>query len=280
MGGQAGAPAAAGGGHFCEARQADAETAFYFGVQHVCVATSSRQGPISALQRMLLDASRTSQRKGTVVAECPRAETVAYCDAPLIVPFAGTTRTNVYKAAVNSDSVAVALNAPAICGGGAPFDVAGKALRAPCTGGIKAKVDGQVVDFSESLTCFFKDDGARAQWTISAQAGANRPDGKTLSLTIARVGGVVRFGDAVLGGMSATAALMPGYGYLEGDTASGAFSFPKDATQATVQTTRFESRGAGLTGTFSLGDLHTQPNGRGAMRTITEGTLDVKLDPS
>lgn len=63
-----------------------------------------------------------------------------------------------------------------------------------------------------------------------------------------------------------------GAGYLEGG--NNAFVFGADLAARTLAATMFLDRGAGLMATFSLGGYK---NGSNVVRTITEGTIDVRI---
>ncbi len=72
-------------------------------------------------------------------------------------------------------------------------------------------------------------------------------------------------------------ALTPGVGYSENGNVT--FPFPKDQAAVTIAVTKFAAKGAGVTVAFSLGQMARQANGTGDVRTITDGTIDIKITP-
>jgi len=174
--------------------------------------------------------------------------------------------TLIYKSKILPDTDALSLNPLASGCITQVYDPAGKAI-APrrCTGAVTAKVDGVAKDFSSKLSCSYKSDGTKAVYFVEADTSAT----DRLQLYVMSTGGVASFVTD-----DPQTAISKGAGYLEG--ASNAFITPADAAARTLAATTFADKGAGLVATFSLGDYK---NGSNQIRTITEGSIAIKIEP-
>jgi hypothetical protein len=252
----------AGGDHFCRTDVTE-PGAWAFGAQIKCKATFAKMPPLTADQRKALD-FYCEPPYSTIVTDCPRADAVGYClgaDSPAIPT---RTYTLVNKSSITPDTTALSLNGPAICAGAA-YDMTGKPLISKCTGSVKATVDGTALDFSTNLVCWYKSNGTKSQYFVQAQDASKT---KSFNVNILQQGGMY----SVPGN-----ALAPGFSYIEGNSP---FAFPKNADSIPVMVTKFLPAGGGLAGTFSPGEVYSQPGGKGAgPHTITGGTIDIVITP-
>lgn len=289
-GGAGGAPVGAGGTTaglhlpptgdvYCLQDAASADGAFYYGFNRQCTAVK-KAGIVPATTAELQSASTycTLIIGGTVVTACPAETPVAYCvgtGAALGSTLSLDVVRTIYQSAVTPDANAVARDAAAVCAAQATavYDTAGHMVTGTCTGTLTASVDGVPVDFSKGLYCSYVSNGTEAIYFIRGSDDPQSIDLKTLSLSIFQDAmGIVSL-QTLLGSRSPPqlAGLYPPVGYSEGSAATGVFPTPADPTMITYQSQAFDAKGAGLSGTFSIGGIK---NGS-AMRAITAGAVTI-----
>jgi hypothetical protein len=247
------------GDHFCMVKKMEA-LQWSFGFDSRCVITETPMGGLlpPATVKMQIDNACTYVHGGTLAQSCPRDNMVAYCTGGF-APAGAKSTVLVYNSKLTPDAEHVALNVIAHCAGATVRDPGGQVVARACKGTVSAKVDGQMVAFSKVLNCWYKSDGTRGHYLIDASSANNA----NIKLAFVSQGGTYGYDTDPLGFMGA--------GYSEGVTA---FALPANPAARTVNVTKFAARGAGLTATFSVGELRA---GSSMVRTITEGSIDIQL---
>jgi hypothetical protein len=236
---------------------ANDDGALYFGLDTTCTITQVPMPPVTPMQKMAFDyACGFYGGPAKVVDNCPRDNIVAYCYGQGVGP--GTKGWKlIYKSKVTPDAEAVALNAIQTCGTNTIHDASGALMPArTCKGTITAKVNGVDKVFDKNRVCTFKNNGTKAQYF----AVGDTATGDRLTLFIERQNGMYTFGNSILAAS----------GYLEGG--AKAFTVGNPAMQM-IQVSKFEDKGAAITGTFTIGELKNAAE----VRTITDGVLDVSI---
>jgi hypothetical protein len=252
------APGIPAGDHFCHSKKMEA-LQWAFGYDSRCVISEIPENgalPPATVTTMLNNAC-AYVHGGTVVTSCSRDDVVAYCTGGF--PLFGVTATTlVYRSSFSPDAEHVALNSIAFCPGLDIREPGGQTVVRKCKGTVSAKVDGQMVTFSNLLNCFYKTNGTKRHYLIDATAASNA----NIKLAFISEGGAHGFDLDPLG--------FGGIGYWDGIP----FVLPTDTTARTAAITTFSDRGARLTGTFAAGEVR---GGSNMVRTITDGTIDIQI---
>jgi len=268
--GAVGVPALPEGGvHFCRIDRTP-ETAWIPGVSSSCRVIFGTGQALTSEQQQQLDMS-CAQWLGTVVSDCPRADVVGYCEV-YALPTSLTGARLIYASALTPDTVALSLNVAEICQG-AGHAPTGEGLHPRCTATtLSARIDGQSVAFTQSLSCKYKSDGVRSELTFGAADGASILEQKGLQVTVHEEGGLYTFG---------MQGQYPAALYSEGGTMGSytAFNQPEDPTSLTIEVMKAAPRGAAFTAAFTLGRMKGGFNGQSGTRTITDGMVDLTLTP-
>ncbi len=273
--GMGGASAAKGGltatngDHFCKTTIVPAAI-WTSGLEQSCTVHVATMPPFTPAVVRELDYACTADSNayvmGTVVPSCSRTDVVGYCEL-LTSPVQPFKRYKlIYKSAATPDTAALSVNYLALCGLSA-FDPVGKKLEPKCTGKITATIDGKVTDLSEQIVCTFKTDGTKSEYFVSGHNMLFAATDKMIQFAVHEEGGKYTIPGS---------ALTPGVGFRDGNTP---FAFPKDPAAMNLVVTKFTPSGAGLTATFSVGEIYQQPGGKGNFRTITDGSIDIKITP-
>lgn len=255
------------GDHFCLHSTTSAAVEWIRGWNTACVLSVASPPPMTATLKATGDYACTFyDETAKTPASCPpKEDMIGYClVAPNPAPGLKSWRL-LYKSKILPDTDALSLNLAA-SGCLTALTPDGKPLAArKCSGTVTAKVNGVAKDFSSKLTCTYKNDGTKAAYFVEADTAAT----DRLQFYLLQENGKAGFGTD-----DPQTAISKGAAYLEGG--STPYVTPVDAAARTFTATKFAEKGAGLTATFSLGDYKS---GKGDVRTITDGKIDIKFDP-
>jgi hypothetical protein len=244
------------GAHFCLVN--DEGGAWLHGWQTVCRIVVPMSPPLTPTQKLQADLLCTADRRGMVVPSCPATDAVASCDTSYAPERASVVQV-IYRSPVTPDTESVALDGRAVCGLAPVRDVNGAPVERVCKGHFSALVDGQPLDFTQRLACWYESDGTRERYTIEGSTGQHQE----LVLVIKREGGVAAWELNVQGAAGGV--------YTE---AGVPFPLPVDPARRPLQVSAFASAGSHLAATFSLGQFG---NTSGTPRTITGGSIDIAI---
>jgi hypothetical protein len=245
-------------------------TGLTFGVKKQCFLWDKKDGDFTETEATNYKNTCTVMYKGTLVDECPADERVAYCAGTPLTAAGMVNETKIiYESLVNSSAESVARNEKGICLALQGYDMDDQPLDMKCTGTLKAKVDGALVDFSPNLFCTFKSDGTSHTLVVQGADVANSVESKQLTITFKKQGD----GMAMLAGDFG----QPGVSYVEGGTA--AFGFPMAGSTPSIDVTTFDANGSALEATFEGGSIGKGPGSSGAdLRAITDGVVDITFE--